>query len=187
MYFKVLQTHFRRKRVPGVPTKAQQSGFGGERRHSEATELLPSKGQNEGYEACADAIRRRICAVLPLFYHGLGQMKRSFQPQGDKWGMEHGGNPSGACSGAPLSQRLRPLTAPLAGEALRTPFVPPERGNVSFADKGVPPRGFHCGGVPLQLFRRTPPGRLRPTHLPLQGRQNESPLKGGCPEGRGFH
>ena len=65
VYFKVLQTNFWRKRVPGVPTKAQQSGFGGERRHSEATELLPSKGQNEGYEACADAIRRRICAVLP--------------------------------------------------------------------------------------------------------------------------
>ena len=68
VYFKVLQTNFWRKRVPGVPTKAQQSGFGGERRHSEATELLPSKGQNEGYEACADAIRRRICAVLPYIY-----------------------------------------------------------------------------------------------------------------------
>ena len=33
--------------------------------HSGATELLPPKGQNEGYEACDDAIRRRICAVLP--------------------------------------------------------------------------------------------------------------------------
>ena len=77
MYFKVLQTNFWRKRVPGVPTKAQQSGFGGERRHSEATELLPSKGQNEGYEACADAIRRRICAVLPYIY-GISAPKTGF-------------------------------------------------------------------------------------------------------------
>ena len=63
--FQSFSTNFWRKRVPGVPTKAQQSGFGGERRHSEATELLPSKGQNEGYEACADAIRRRTLRCCP--------------------------------------------------------------------------------------------------------------------------
>ncbi len=49
----------------GVPTKAQQSGFGGERRSSGATELLPSKGRNEGCKACDDAARRCNCAVLP--------------------------------------------------------------------------------------------------------------------------
>ena len=40
--------------------------------HSGATELLPPKGQNEGYEACDDAIRRRICAVLPKVKNAEG-------------------------------------------------------------------------------------------------------------------
>ena len=49
----------------GVPGKTQQSGLGGEKRHSGATELLPPKGRNEGYEACDDAARSRLCVVLP--------------------------------------------------------------------------------------------------------------------------
>ena len=47
MYCKVLQTHFWRKGSHGTPAKAQQSGFGGERRSSEATELLPLKGKTK--------------------------------------------------------------------------------------------------------------------------------------------
>ena len=53
------------EKILGTPPKPSVSGFGGVRRSSGATELLPPKGQNEGYEACDDAIRRRICAVLP--------------------------------------------------------------------------------------------------------------------------
>ena len=40
MYFKVLQTHFWRKRVPGVPTKAQQSTRKGVCRIRSAAKLL---------------------------------------------------------------------------------------------------------------------------------------------------
>jgi len=67
VYFKFLQRICEGK-VLGVPAKAQQSGFGGERRSSGATELLPSKGRNEGCKACDDAARRRNCAVLPQAY-----------------------------------------------------------------------------------------------------------------------
>ena len=80
MYFKVFGRISGGKDL-GDPAKAQRQrvwwgkeespkgiSFG----HSGATELLPPKGQNEGYEACDDAIRRRICAVLPKVKNAEG-------------------------------------------------------------------------------------------------------------------
>ena len=68
---------------------------------------------------------------------------------------------AGTCAGLRRGPRWATKSAPTK--------VPPERGNVSFADKGVPRRGFHCGGVPLQLPGRTPPAKSVILPPPLAG------------------
>ena len=49
----------------GDPAKAQRQRVWWGKEEQRSDWAFAPKGQNEGYEACDDAIRRRICVVLP--------------------------------------------------------------------------------------------------------------------------
>ena len=73
--------YFWRKGSHRAPTKAQQSGFGGERRSSEATELLPLKGKTKDAKLATTQSAGAIVRCCHSFHSGFVEEKNRQSPQ----------------------------------------------------------------------------------------------------------